>query len=220
MCRIKYIPTKCRCIITPLDGGLSPRLITFLGVMLAVSVAASTLTAGMVDRSGATESFTNPSRIVAERQASLALDIEQRRSRELEAWIAFLGPEFGPEAYDLAERYGIPHDLARRLIHLESQGDPGATSDTCDHGLMQLNCNTWPWLAEAAGVGPNADPSDPSDNLRMGFWYLAYLRDKYGGDWEKTLSAYNLGERGFSRWIASRGTARTAYSSTIMDGHR
>jgi hypothetical protein len=131
-------------------------------------------------------------------------------------WQEFLGTEAGQVAYELAGTYEIPHWVAQRLIWRESKGNTNLISPTNDHGLMQLNAGTWPWLARRVGL-ENPDLYNPRDNLTMGFWYLDYLHGKYP-DWDETLTAYNRGEGGLRDYIASRGTPRSSYSDFILRG--
>jgi soluble lytic murein transglycosylase-like protein len=90
-----------------------------------------------------------------------------------------------PDLQDLSSKYGVDPDLARAVMRLESGGNPNAISSAGAIGLMQL----MPGTAKGLGV----DPRDPKRNLEGGIKYLAQLSDKYNGDYEKTLAAYNAG---------------------------
>jgi soluble lytic murein transglycosylase len=48
---------------------------------------------------------------------------------------------------------------------------------------------------------------DPSTNLKLGTWYLAFLRQEYGGDLVLTLAAYNAGRGNVSKWVKEDGWA-------------
>ena len=131
-------------------------------------------------------------------------------------WTDLLGPTYGPMAYAMADDYGLPHWLVRNLIWVESKGDPGAASETADHGLMQLNDNTWPTLAERLSL-EDPNPYDVSHNLQMGMFLLASLHAKYG-DWTMALTAYNRGETGMLRLLEQTGSADSDYSRNVMEG--
>jgi soluble lytic murein transglycosylase-like protein len=90
-----------------------------------------------------------------------------------------------PDLQELSEKYGVDPNLARAVMRLESGGNPNAVSSAGAIGLMQL----MPGTARSLGV----DPKDPKRNLEGGIKYLAFLADKYDGDYEKTLAAYNAG---------------------------
>lgn len=86
----------------------------------------------------------------------------------------------------LAKRYAVDPNLVRSVIVAESGGDPNAVSPKGALGLMQL----MPATASHLGVD---DPFDPIQNLEGGIKYLAQLIDRYDGDVEKALAAYNAG---------------------------
>ena len=85
-----------------------------------------------------------------------------------------------------AEDYNIDEELIRAVIQVESGWNPEAVSAKGARGLMQL----MPRTAEMLGVG---DPFDPEQNIEGGVKFLSSLTDKYNGDVEKALAAYNAG---------------------------
>jgi soluble lytic murein transglycosylase len=82
----------------------------------------------------------------------------------------------------------IEPGLVKAVIHTESAFDPKAVSRKGALGLMQLMPRTAAWL----GVD---DPFDPWQNITGGTRYLRYLMERYEGDLELVLAAYNAGER-------------------------
>ncbi len=82
----------------------------------------------------------------------------------------------------------IEPGLLKAVIHTESAFDPRAVSRKGAQGLMQLMPRTAAWL----GVD---DPFDPWQNITGGTRYLRYLMERYEGDLELVLAAYNAGER-------------------------
>ena len=85
-----------------------------------------------------------------------------------------------------AEKYNIDNELIRAMIQVESGWNSGAVSNKGAQGLMQLMPRT------AAMLGVN-DPFDPEQNIEGGVRYISDLTDKYRGDIEKALAAYNAG---------------------------
>ncbi|MDR3265920.1 MAG: lytic transglycosylase domain-containing protein [Synergistaceae bacterium] len=85
-----------------------------------------------------------------------------------------------------AEKYNIDEELIRAVIQVESGGKPDAVSVKGARGLMQL----MPRTAAMLGVD---DAFDPEQNIEGGVKYLSRLTDKYEGDVEKALAAYNAG---------------------------
>ena len=85
-----------------------------------------------------------------------------------------------------AEEYNIDEELIRAVIQVESGWNPKSVSSKGARGLMQL----MPGTANMLGV---EDPFDPEQNIGGGVKYLSDLTDKYNGDIEKALAAYNAG---------------------------
>ena len=85
-----------------------------------------------------------------------------------------------------AEKYNIDEELIRAMIQVESGWNTDAVSNKGAQGLMQLMPRT------AAMLGVN-DPFDPAQNIEGGVRYISDLTDKYRGDIEKALAAYNAG---------------------------
>lgn len=108
-----------------------------------------------------------------------------------------LAPEHERMARDAARAAGIPEELALAVIMQESGGDPRALSKAGAIGLMQL----MPGTAKDYGV----DPNDVAQNLKGGMAHLRMLHDKYGGNWEDALSAYNWGHGNYDNFKKNGG---------------
>lgn len=86
---------------------------------------------------------------------------------------------------EASQTYGVPETLIRAVIKEESEFDPNAQSNAGAIGYMQLMPDT----AKALGV----DPTDPRQNIMGGTAYLRQMIDRFNGDVEKALAAYNAG---------------------------
>jgi soluble lytic murein transglycosylase-like protein len=100
---------------------------------------------------------------------------------------------FEPLVQEHAARHGLRPDLVRAVIQVESGFDPRATSPKGAMGLMQLI----PVIARELGV---RNPYDPVDNIRGGTAYLRQLLDRYDGNEELALAAYNAGSGAVDRY--------------------
>jgi soluble lytic murein transglycosylase-like protein len=103
---------------------------------------------------------------------------------------------YGKIIYDVAIRHAINPHLVAALIHVESAFNPRAVSPKGAYGLMQL----LPETARRFGLTKKKDLYDPRKNLEAGVRYLEWLANRFGGDTQKILAAYNAGEGAVQRF--------------------
>ena len=84
------------------------------------------------------------------------------------------------------EKYQVPVELALALIERESGFQPGAVSDTNDHGYMQINACNFAAARDWYGLEP---ATVPMDNIEYGIILLAEAFQQYGS-WDKALMIY------------------------------
>lgn len=97
---------------------------------------------------------------------------------------------------------GIEQTIVFSLIKAESSWKADAVSSKGAIGLMQLLPSTAQWLAEESGEEITSENLfNPEINITLGISYLQYLQEKYDGNIDRMLAAYNAGEGNVDRWI-------------------
>ena len=98
---------------------------------------------------------------------------------------AAVPPRYSAKIAELAARFDLSQSLLEALVWQESRWREDAVSPVGARGLAQL----MPGTARYLGV----DPRDPFANLEGGARYLREQLDRFDGDLEKALAAYNAG---------------------------
>jgi len=100
---------------------------------------------------------------------------------------------FGGIIYNEAKKNDLPPELVAAVVHTESKFVPTARSNRGAVGLMQLVPKTGRWLGAS-------NLTDPAQNIQAGAKYLRYLTDRFSGDQQKAIAAYNAGEGNVRRF--------------------
>jgi soluble lytic murein transglycosylase-like protein len=116
------------------------------------------------------------------------------------------------QIHDAAVDQGIDPNVAFGLVRAESGFRNQATSPVGAVGLTQLMPRTAAWMQP--GV-TRADLRNPETNLSIGFKYLNYLLDKYSGDEDLALLAYNRGPGTVDRILRNGGNPDNGYASFV-----
>jgi len=98
---------------------------------------------------------------------------------------AGIPPRYHAKITELAARFDLSPSLLEALVWQESRWREDAVSPVGARGLAQL----MPGTARYLGV----DANDPFANLEGGARYLREQLDRFGGDLERALAAYNAG---------------------------
>ncbi len=156
---------------------------------------------------------------VADARVEVALANEQ-----LERWnriFAFsnrydIGTQLAGAIHDIAVAEGIEPELAFRLVRVESEFKPRATSHVGAVGLTQL----MPATARHFQKGVTREQLyDPETNLRIGFRYLRGLIRENDGDLKLALLTYNRGPVAVNRSRREGRDPSNGYDRKILRGY-
>lgn len=123
--------------------------------------------------------------------------------------------ELASEIYDAASEAGIDPKLAYGLVKTESSFQNRAVSHVGARGLTQVMPRTAKWLRPGTKA---EDLYDRKINLSLGFKYLNQLIDKYDGDVELALTAYNRGPGTVDRVLRRGGNPDNGYAGKVIKG--
>ncbi len=100
---------------------------------------------------------------------------------------------FGSIIFSEATKQNVAPELVAAVMHTESKFMPTARSSRGAMGLMQLVPATGKWMGAT-------NLMNPAQNISAGTKYLRYLSDRFNGDEQKMIAAYNAGEGNVRRF--------------------
>lgn len=100
---------------------------------------------------------------------------------------------FGSIIFSEARKQNVSPELVAAVVHTESKFQPTARSSRGAMGLMQLVPATGKWMGAT-------NLMNPAQNISAGTRYLRYLSDRFNGDEQKMIAAYNAGEGNVRRF--------------------
>jgi len=154
-------------------------------------------------------------------------ELKKEKKKSYTALVDFIVEESGLSREDsnylieASEGIGVDPMLMLSLIRVESFFDPYLVGTSGERGLGQLMANTAKPVAESIGVEYNPEKLfEPKYNMLLFTTQFKYLLDYYEGDIHKTLTAYNRGQYGLEKYMASRSSHSrpevSIYSSTVL----
>jgi soluble lytic murein transglycosylase-like protein len=115
--------------------------------------------------------------------------------------------------YIICNQAGVEYTKVLAMIEIESGYQWGAVGSGGDIGYMQIMQKWHEERMEKLGCG---NIYDPFQNIRVGVDYLAELLEKYGGSYEKALTAYQYGPSGaYKYWFSARVNA-SPYAKEVL----
>ena len=122
----------------------------------------------------------------------------------------------GPQSMDVSPEFDA---LASRIEQVESGGRQDAISEDGAVGVMQVMPGTAPEAAALAGVPFDEARyrTDPEYNRQLGRAYLAEMLNRFGGDVELAVAAYNAGPKAVQDALAAGSNWKSALPAETQD---
>lgn len=169
------------------------------------------------------EAFTSSAAATqsAEANAERLQQQEQERLRDelIQGAVSRYGIDWdlAADIHDIAKEEGVEPKIAFGLVKTESTFRHSAVSPVGARGLTQLLPSTARWIMPEV-VQNNTQLHEQETNLRVGFRYLRYLIDKYDGNVENALLAYNRGPGTVDRVLKRGGNPDNGYAGKVLRG--
>ena len=97
--------------------------------------------------------------------------------------------------------YDVDEFLIYSIIKAESGHNKDAVSPKGATGLMQIMDSTAIDVMNRLKIEEDLDRlTDPDFNIRIGTYYVKYLLERYDGNFDKAIAAYNAGLSNADRW--------------------
>lgn len=208
----------------------TPRLFARGGVLLGAGVLVCAL-AGWPRRAGAddtapiltAELFSREirdmsARLDAANGESAVLQIQLARATAVQEYSTRyrIPADLSAAVYDIALSEGIDPAMAFRLVDVESQFTQRARSPMGAVGLTQLRLPTARFYVPS--VTEEQLLKDRDLNLRIGFRFLKDLLERFDGNVQHALLAYNRGPTTVAAILAQGGDPRNGYASKVLKG--
>lgn len=170
------------------------------------AAAAAGLTAGSSDKD------------VANAWTALESNRENAIEKNMQQYAEYgITRDLAENIYDLAKESNIDPDIAFGLVRAESSFKNTSTSRVGAIGLTQLMPKTAKWLSPETSL---QELREPETNLRIGLKYLRQLIDKYNGDTDLALTAYNRGPGTVDRALERGANPDNGYADFVRTGER
>lgn len=106
-------------------------------------------------------------------------------------------PQIDKYMRDASKKYGVEYELIKAIAKRESDFRPDAVREEpsindASIGVMQVLVRTAQWQMNDNSI-TRERLMDPRFNIDVGAKYIRYNLDRFGGDFDKAIAAYNAG---------------------------
>lgn len=144
--------------------------------------------------------------------------VEKLNPKLNQSAIESIGNAIGKYSY----HYQVPTSLIIAVIAAESEFHPQLRGSLDDTGLMQIRLKYAPYWAKMMNVPAPKTQKELAEietNIHMGTFILQRLLDRYDGNMERVLVAYNAGETYVDKKIKEAQALPTRYIKRVSNFH-
>lgn len=102
---------------------------------------------------------------------------------------------------EYSNEYHLDPYFVAAMIDTESNFNDTAVSEDGAQGLMQIMPETADWIAQKLDM-TEYNMMDPDTNIKFGCWYMNFLQEKFSGEEQLMMAAYNAGHNRVEEWLA------------------
>ena len=119
--------------------------------------------------------------------------------------------KYQDQVYKYSNEFNLDPLLIFAIVKVESSYDKYAVSPKGAKGLMQITDKTGIWAAEKLDIKNFSTTNlfDPEINVRLGCWYLNWLKTQYDGNMILAITAYNSGSGRVNEWLKDERLSKT-----------
>jgi hypothetical protein len=149
------------------------------------------------------------------------LKIEDQKLLNYVMEVSKLSEEDSKYLINRCEELNLETFLMLGLIKAESSFNTMLVGSSGERGLGQIMNGTGKFICENLGIKYDRDKLfEPQYNIMLSTYYIDKLRDYYDGNIHMILTAYNRGQGGLQKYIASRShldnPQESGYSKTVL----
>jgi soluble lytic murein transglycosylase len=139
-------------------------------------------------------------RVLTEPEQQPQIPMLQSLHQDPRYWQALYPIPYWKEIHRWAQDHTVNPVLALALMRQESRFEPDIQSSVGATGLMQLMPETAAEVASQLKL-KTYRLEDPSDNIRLGTWYLNATHQNYQGNSMLAIASYNAGPGSVAKWL-------------------
>ncbi|WP_404789590.1 transglycosylase SLT domain-containing protein [Altericista sp. CCNU0014] len=144
-------------------------------------------------------------RVLTEPEQQSQLAVLQSLRQDPRYWQALYPMPYWSDIQRWAQNHAVNPVLSLALMRQESRFEPTIQSVAGAMGLMQLMPETAAEVASQLKL-ETYRLEDPSDNIRLGTWYLNSTHQTYQGNSMLAIASYNAGPGSVAKWLQTLDT--------------